>query len=55
MKKKRIDISSFKASSSNDPLSVIQKKHIEQEKKLNDMKDNIKMLNEITTASSIKI
>uniref|UniRef100_M1DV04 Uncharacterized protein n=1 Tax=Solanum tuberosum TaxID=4113 RepID=M1DV04_SOLTU len=39
----------------DDALSIIQQKLEEQYKKLNDMKDNIEMLNETTTANSITI
>uniref|UniRef100_M1DR29 Uncharacterized protein n=1 Tax=Solanum tuberosum TaxID=4113 RepID=M1DR29_SOLTU len=38
-----------------DVLSIIQQKLEEQDKKLNDMKDNIEMLNELTTANSMTI
>ena len=38
---------------SNDPLSVIQKKLEEQDKKWNEMKDNIKILDEKTIANSM--
>uniref|UniRef100_M1E0I7 Uncharacterized protein n=1 Tax=Solanum tuberosum TaxID=4113 RepID=M1E0I7_SOLTU len=39
----------------DDVLSIIQQKLEEQDKKLNDMKDNIEMLNETTTANSMTI
>jgi len=39
----------------NDALSIILQKLEEQDKKLNDMKDNIEMLNEMTTANSMTI
>lgn len=41
--------------SSNDPHSIIQKKLEEKYKKFNDMKDNIKMLKETTTANYMTI
>uniref|UniRef100_M1DFM3 Uncharacterized protein n=1 Tax=Solanum tuberosum TaxID=4113 RepID=M1DFM3_SOLTU len=39
----------------DDGLSLIQQKQKEQDKKLNDMKENIEMLNEMTTANSLTI
>uniref|UniRef100_M1D950 Uncharacterized protein n=1 Tax=Solanum tuberosum TaxID=4113 RepID=M1D950_SOLTU len=39
----------------DDTLSIIQQKLKEQDTKLNDMKDNIEMLNEMTTANSMTI
>jgi len=39
----------------NDALSIILQKLEEQDKKLNDMKDNIEMLNEMTSANSMTI
>uniref|UniRef100_M1DPG0 Uncharacterized protein n=1 Tax=Solanum tuberosum TaxID=4113 RepID=M1DPG0_SOLTU len=40
---------------SNDTSSFIQQKLDEHDKKLNDMKDNIDMLNEVTTLNSMTI
>uniref|UniRef100_M1DSW5 Uncharacterized protein n=1 Tax=Solanum tuberosum TaxID=4113 RepID=M1DSW5_SOLTU len=40
---------------SNDTSSLIQQKLDEHDKKLNDMKDNIDMLNEVTTSNSMTI
>ena len=40
---------------SNDTSSFIQQKLDEHDKKLNDMKDNIDMLNEVTTSNSMTI
>jgi len=40
---------------SDDTSSLIQQKLDEHDKKLNDMKENIDMLNEVTTSNSMTI